>query len=154
VHIFRQTSDMVQLLLMRIRVVMFSAANSGLWAHAWLTSCSGLRHPCFHFWWQDEINRTVCPLSCYLVLYKQVVCVTFVTEQRSGLVSPPASCPPFKSRPGDQLFWLRMYVVLLTPSRHMPRYFFNSLKHEWAKEWMNERVRREHGAGISEGDYI
>jgi hypothetical protein len=48
---------------------------------------------------------------------------TGVTGRRGRVVSTPASYsggPGFKSRPGDRLYWLRFFVVFLSPSRKMP----------------------------------
>jgi hypothetical protein len=45
------------------------------------------------------------------------------TEHRDLVVSTRSSDsggPGFKSRPGDRLSWLRFFLVLLSPSRHIP----------------------------------
>jgi hypothetical protein len=43
------------------------------------------------------------------------------TERRGWVVNTPTShlgCPEFKSRPRDRLFWLTIFMVFLSPSRH------------------------------------
>jgi hypothetical protein len=48
------------------------------------------------------------------------------TERRGRVVTTPATCmvgSGFKSHPGDQVSWLRLFVVFLSHSRDMPGWY-------------------------------
>jgi hypothetical protein len=85
--------------------------------------------------WESEISPIlICSIqfsSSLLGFLRYMLCysttfLVFQTERHGRVVSIPASYSGgrgFKSRPGDQLFWLRFLVVFLSPSRQMPGYY-------------------------------